>query len=396
MNTRKPMIAIEYIQDRERFDELREEWNELLRESAADSLFLTWEWLRTWWRHLGGGRKLFIVAVRQGGRLLAIAPLSKTSGVFARLMPIVEFLGIGTVGSDYLDLIVRRGSEPEVREALVREMRGWQSSLALGQLREEAGAASVMQRLAEERWAVSREQTDVCPFIPLTGHTFDSYLGTLGREHRYNFRRRLRNLERDAAVRFEKVEDEDGRREALSSLLALHDERWRTRGGSDAFDAAPILAFHDEFSRLALQRGWLRLFVLRVDGQPAATLYGFRHGRTLSYYQSGWDPRFAHRSVGLVTLGLAIRSALEEEAEEFDLLHGRESYKFHWAREVRHLSRIEAYPPGARGLVLRRARGASRAGRRLARHVLGDQVSDGISLVRRLGVWRALRAATAR
>ncbi len=390
------MTAIEYIQDGERFDDLREEWTELLRDSAADSLFLTWEWLRTWWRHLGGGRKLFIVAVRRGGRLLAIAPFSKRSGVFTWPMPIFEFLGMGTVGSDYLDVIVRRGSESEVREVLARGMGGWQASLALGQLREQASAVSVAQRLAEERWAVSSERTDVCPFIPLTGHTFDSYLGTLGREHRYNFRRRLRSLERDAAVRFEKVEDEDGRREALAALFALHDERWRTRGGSDAFDAAPLLAFHDEFSRLALQFGWLRLFVLLVDGQPTAALYGFRHGRTFSYYQSGWDPRFAPRSVGLVTLGLAIRSALEEGAEEFDLLHGSESYKFHWAREVRHLARIEAYPPGGRGLILRRAVGANRAGRRLARHVLGDQVSHGISLVRRLGVWRALRAATAR
>jgi hypothetical protein len=39
---------------------------------------------------------------------------------------------------------------------------------------------------------------------------------------------------------------------------------------------------------------------------------------------------------------------------------------------------------------------ADRAGRRLARQVLGDQVSDGISQARRIGIWRALRAATAR
>ncbi len=337
------------------------------------------------------------MAARQGGRLVAIAPLSRRRGGFARLMPILEFLGIGTVGSDYLDIIVRRGSEPEVREALAREMGRWKAALALGQLREEGSTGSaVAQRLAEGRWAVSQERTDLCPFIPLAGHTFDSYLGTLGREHRYNFRRRLRNLERDSAVRFEKVESEESRAEVLSALLALHDQRWRTRGGSDAFDAAGMVAFHDEFSRLALQLGWLRLFVLRVDGQAAATLYGFRRGRTFYFYQSGWDPRFAPRSVGLVTLGLAIESALEEGAEEFDLLHGSESYKFHWARETRHLARIEAYPPGARGLLLRKAVGVDRAGRRIARRVLGDGVWEGISLARRLGFWRALRAATAR
>ncbi len=391
------MVEIEYVQDQDRFDGLREEWSALLPESGADNLFLTWEWLRTWWKHLSGRRRLFIVAVRQGGRLLAIAPLSRKPGGFARLLPILEFLGTGTAGSDYLDIIVRRGSEPEVREALAREMGGWKAALALSQLKEDGSTGSAMaHRLAEGRWAVSRERTDVCPFIPLAGHTFDSYLGTLGREHRYNFRRRLRNLERDSSVRFEKVESEESRGEVLSALLTLHDERWRTRGGSAAFDAAGIVAFHDEFSRLALQLGWLRLFVLRIDGQPAATLYGFRRGPTFYFYQSGWDPRFSPRSVGLVTLGLAIRSALEEGVEEFDLLHGSESYKFHWAREAHHLARIEAYPPGAMGLVLRKAVRASRVGRRVARQVLGDGVSDGISLARRLGVWRALRASAAR
>src|SRR6266571_5902357 len=164
----RPMVEIEYVQDQDRFDGLREEWSALLPESGADNLFLTWEWLRTWWKHLSGRRRLFIVAVRQGGRLLAIAPLSRKPGGFARLLPILEFLGTGTAGSDYLDIIVRRGSEPEVREALAREMGGWKAALALSQLKEDGSTGSAMaHRLAEGRWAVSRERTDVCPFIPL-------------------------------------------------------------------------------------------------------------------------------------------------------------------------------------------------------------------------------------
>ena len=32
---------------------LRDEWNDLLRRSRFDTVFLTWEWQSTWWQHLG-------------------------------------------------------------------------------------------------------------------------------------------------------------------------------------------------------------------------------------------------------------------------------------------------------------------------------------------------------
>ena len=58
------------------FDALRDEWNDLLGRSRFDTIFLTHEWQSTWWRHLGQGRgPLFILAVREAGRLVAILPL---------------------------------------------------------------------------------------------------------------------------------------------------------------------------------------------------------------------------------------------------------------------------------------------------------------------------------
>src|SRR5262249_58730848 len=117
---------------------------------------------------------------------------------------------------------------------------------------------------------------------------------------------------------------------AVKILLALHLKRWEDRGGSDAFDSAGVVAFHEDLSRLALGQGWLRLFVLWLNGEPAAALYGFRYGGTFYYYQCGFDPRFSRMSVGVVTLALALRHALEAQAFEFDLPHGSERCKAVW------------------------------------------------------------------
>ena len=60
------MTRVETIQDDEGFTRLRPEWEELLAASPSDTVFLTWEWLHTWWAHFAGRRRLLILAVREG------------------------------------------------------------------------------------------------------------------------------------------------------------------------------------------------------------------------------------------------------------------------------------------------------------------------------------------
>src|SRR5207248_4233830 len=154
------------------------------------------------------------------------------------------------------------------------------------------------------------------------------------------------------------------------------------------FHTPALRAFHEDLSRAALARGWLRLFVLSLDGQPAAALYAFAYRRRFYFYQSGFDPAFAKWSVGLLAMGLAIKHAIEEGAEEYDLLPGDEGYKFHWATQSRALTRLELYPPTVRDRFRRQVREASRSGRRLVRRLLPEPVADRLTVARRLGLRR--------
>ena len=97
---------------------------------------------------------------------------------------------------------------------------------------------------------------------------------------------------------------------------------------------------------------------------------GFCIDRTFYFYQSGFDAAYDKHSVGLVTMGLAIQSAIEEGAEEYDLLHGNEAYKSHWSHDSRELGRLELYPPGGLGWICRSSVELERASRRIARRVL--------------------------
>ncbi len=372
------VTTVERIEDAAGLKRLRAEWDALLAESDADCVFLTWEWLATWWRHLAPGRRLFLLMVRRGRSLLAVAPFALRRRGLARLLalPSLQFLGAGNVGSDYLDVIVRRGHEESALAALAGALEQGGFVLDLGWFRRrESAVHGLAARLSERGWDPIEARSEVCPFIRLKRRTWDSYLKDLGSHHRYNFRRRLRHLEARFDLRFDRVRTEAERPGAFRTLLDLHGRCWSDRGGSNAFDTQGLVAFHEDFTRQASERDWLRLFVLRLDGRPAAALYGLRYRHVFYFYQSGFDPAFRRESVGLVTMGLAIRSAFEEGAEEFDLLHGAERYKFLWASETREIAHLEVYPPEPRAALQRGAAELGRNARRLARRLMPRALS---------------------
>lgn len=367
------MFKVEIVDDPRRFAELRGEWNALLASSRAHGLFLTWEWLHTWWTHLSDGRRLFIVTVRSDAQLIALAPLTMTGAWAPRTL---EFLGTGSVGSDYLDFIVDPAYETLAIHALTEFLASAGFGLRLPSVREDSIVASVLSRSLRDRgWGFRQVAMQVCPFIDLRSDSWDSYLETLGSSHRYNFRRRLRNLEKSYSVRFERAESDTECTAALQHVINLHLKRWRARGGSDGFHEQRLLTFHRDFSALARHNGWLRLRLLTLNGQPAGAFYGFRYGPKYYFYQSGFDETFFRQSIGLVTIGLTIREAIEERASEYDLLHGGESYKFLWTNGLRPLSRIELYPPGVIGRMHRDSVVAVAATKKMVKRALNASLN---------------------
>jgi CelD/BcsL family acetyltransferase involved in cellulose biosynthesis len=365
------VIRTDTVADADAFRRLRGEWTELLASSPSDTVFLTWEWLFTWWEHCKGPRRLALFLVRDGKDLIALAPLAVRPPRSSRLSFTrrLEFLGTGAAGSDYLDVIVRGGEEERALQGLQDAFERNGAAMDLAQTRSGALAGRLARSLQQRGWWVRRTRTNSCPFIPLSGHDWTSYLQGLGASHRANLNRRARALAREHDVAFDAAGTEEDRGRFFQALVALHNAR-RAELGSDAFDRPGRIAFHDRFSALALQQGWLRLFLLRLDGEPAASLYGLRYRDVFSFYQSGFDPSRARLSVGLVTMAWSIRQAIDEGASEFDFLHGEETYKSLWTQTRRPLGRFEIYPPRAAGAFARRMDDAGRGARRLARALL--------------------------
>ena len=132
-----------------------------------------------------------------------------------------------------------------------------------------------------------------------------------------------------------------------------------------------MAAFHLDFARAALARGWLRLWLLELDGQPVAAWYGFRYAGCEWYYQMGRDPRRDRQAVGFVLLCHTMRDAFDAGVREYRLLRGDEEYKDRFATHDPGLATVAVARTPAAHAAIAATRGIRRlpegARRRLLR-----------------------------
>ena len=74
--------------------------------------------------------------------------------------------------------------------------------------------------------------------------------------------------------------------------------------------------------------GLLRLGILQIDSAPAAMTMGFDYEGSHYLYNSAYDPRFSHLSVGLLCKVLCLKDSIERGKTTWDFLKGGEPYKY--------------------------------------------------------------------
>lgn len=327
--------GIEYV----RFSDLesrREQWSKLAE--RAGNVFATWEWASTWWEEFGSTVKpAFLECRDQHGRVFAILPLC----IERQGLKLLRFLGHGV--GDVLGPICDPGDSALAGRALrgAVEFLGAPSLLLAEHLPGGAMPEALGGRL------LVREAN---PFIEIEGKTWEAYLGTRSKNLREKLRRSTRKLEDSHQVTF-RLCDEPGRVESdMRQLVSLHRMRWSE--GSN-FGRESSVDFHLRLAPILFDRGWLRLWTMEVDAEPAAAWYGFRYGETESFFQSGRDPGFDGFSVGFLLLTRTIRAAFDDGLDRYGFLRGDEPYKDRFAG-VDHGLESRVYgrgPLGAPGMV---------------------------------------------
>jgi CelD/BcsL family acetyltransferase involved in cellulose biosynthesis len=307
--------------------ELSRAWSALAARRTPPSIFLTPEWIAVARAH-DTAEPLTLAA---GDPPFGIAALARDRDGTLRFA--------GGELTDEQDVVAPAGSEGATATAVARWLAAERTPrVVLEYVPEDAPTlAAVAEALGAAGYRVTRSRLVTSPRLRLAAD-FESYVRSLGKKERHELRRKLRRLETATDATFRWAADGE-RAAALDRFFDLHR---LSRGVKADFMTADVERFFRDVADALWPLGRLRLGVLRAHGSDAAVLFAFAYGGTLALYNAAYDPALGSLSLGIVSHAWAVREAIAERFDTYDLLRGDEPYKYDLGAKDRWLGRLEA------------------------------------------------------
>jgi CelD/BcsL family acetyltransferase involved in cellulose biosynthesis len=317
-------LNVELIDREDALGPVVDAWRRLA--AARGNAFVTPEWYFAALRTLHAGGSPAVVVVRDGGVAGVLPFVCEPSNGGPRR---ASFAGTGF--GDLYHPVAPPGDDDRIAAAaapvLARHLGG-RCRLDLGRV--DAGASWWMELV--HGWPAPMRavphRAEALPYIELDGSSWESYLAGRSRQFRNQVGRKMRWLRKEhRVVRIRQPQFGEEVLGDFATLFQLHDARWGGRHVASSIADSQAREFQRQFVVEAHDRGWLRLYLLEVDGAAVAGWYGWRVGDRFSYYQAGFDPAWERYSVGFLLLAETVREAISEGASEYDLLLGDEPFK---------------------------------------------------------------------
>ena len=281
------------------------------------SVFVLPDWMQVWWQAFGAGNESFVRTVKEGDKIIGIAPLMIKDGTAC-------LIG-GTDVCDYLDFVVVPGKEQDFFRVLLDELKRHRiEKLDLKHVRPDSTVLKKLTAVAEERgYEVVSTKEDISVEMDLP-ETFEEYLGGLDTKQRHEVRRKMRRLAEEGQIEYRITDSGGALKPAMDTFFKMFVE---SRQDKAAFLTEQMKSYFNLLADTMAGNGLLRLGVLELDNKPVAEIMCFDYNDCIYLYNSGYDPQYVSLSAGLLSKVYAIKDSIERGKKRFDFLKGAETYK---------------------------------------------------------------------
>ena len=343
-------MDVSLVDSAQAFADLQGDWDELVAASEEDNPFRRWFWNYCWWKHFGRDRQLAMVAVRESGKLVALAPWFIERDHWWRGARVVRFLGAtDEVCAEHLGLLIQRGREealaPVLLEYFCREhARRW-DVLRLTDVPAHSAQVPALEAFALGRRLTYRLRPDhLCRLVRFPD-SWERYLQSLPSKRRTKLRRIEREWNSQPHMTLAVAESPADLPPRWDELRRLHNIHWATQGMQGCFEVPAFDAFHSELIEYYLPQGMLLLATLHAHGQPITSSYSLRLGETVYEYQRGHDPQWLAQRPGHALQFMLFRYAVERGVRCWDYLRGDYAHKRDWSNDVRESVELQVASP---------------------------------------------------
>ena len=363
-------MKIEIISSEKDFTALQQDWNTLQKGSADKSIFLTWDWMHTWWdayKEKLNDPRLHIVTFYRQDKLAAILPLfsHKKKESFGPLR-CLQFLGTEFESSDYLDIIGAADVDNDewvqaLKTQTFQQLLASADMLIVSNAFAEARIASLFATILANRPAESR-RTSVCPYLPLP-ESEEILFKQLSKNMKSTLRRTRNKINKDPDFSIGLVERSGDIPEAIEGLFRLHAMRFDDKNQATKFVAGQRGDFHKRIAARWLEQERLRFYTVTHRQKAIGFLYCYYYNHKILYMQAGFHPEYGKYGLGNQLMLRAMNDGMNSGADEFDFMRGNESYKYKWTSLFRELytTRYALNRRAARHIRLQAALGKAKA-----------------------------------
>ncbi|MCS7089698.1 MAG: GNAT family N-acetyltransferase [Verrucomicrobiota bacterium] len=351
----------------DRFDRLpfgREEWDSGTAKLGG-SVYMTWDWLHTWWQFYGDGCQLRLFWFRKDGALTGLLPFYVRQLGFGPFRLTVARL----VGANIPPKVFDPPLHPDCLESCL--------TVAMASLLEEGcdvvSLGPVSQ--AHPTWGkVAREsngplcqprhyrQTAGVHTIFQLASSYEEYLKRLGKNEQKNRRKyELRLLGKEFAVRLQVLRDPGSQwTESFERFAQLHTQQWKAEGLLGHFGAWPRgLEYNRALVRTLAAHGRVRIMELWAGDQHVAGQYAFAFADR--WY---WElparivgPQWERFSLGPTALMLLLVEAMREGCSRVEGGLGHYEYKLRLGGREHPVWNLRFLAPGGRSALRRLSAG---------------------------------------
>jgi len=324
-------LSIQELNDTESFRDLKETWNTLLQKSDDNNIFLTWEWLFNWWQIYSKGKKLRIILIKDGEKIIGIIPLMSVKYKQG-------FISIDTLENlcseecDYSGIILseKRGeSIALVSKYMANIINDEKLVIRMHQIPENSAFLTSLrgQYPSLSKYLNFQEQKESsCARIVLPA-TWDQYFSSLSGKLRYKLRRKMKLLETEHKVELYKYDGSPDLNEKLQILFDLHQKEW---GNESKFIQHEAREFYLNVSADCSRNRWLDLHILYADEKPASISWGFSYNNIFWGMTIAFNADYSGYGVGNLHFMKLIENCTNRGLKIFDFLKGDEHYKSRW------------------------------------------------------------------
>ena len=308
-----------YTITQESFDTLASCWADPNQRLGWNSIFVLPAWLKVWWQEFGSGAELYLGVVRQGEKVVGIAPLLVREGR-------ASIIGSADV-CDYLDFVVAPDIARDFFNVLLDDLKEKGiNHLDLMPLRPDSTVLTYLVDIAQNRkYEVHCRQEGVSVEVDLPG-TWDEYLAMLGKKQRHEVRRKLRRLWEAGNVDYHCLEVSQQAGDFMDTFLKLFS---LSREEKASFMTAQMKSFFRSLAEAMAEIGLLRFGIVELDKATVAMIMGFDYNDAMYLYNSAYDPQYNSLSVGLLCKVLCLKESIKRGKKKWDFLKGGEPYKYH-------------------------------------------------------------------